>query len=72
MIEKLFTKTTFKELVSVSIPYVLIFILLLNLLYEYLGGMKILVIIYALVIMVTYVSAQFLICSFVLKLNTEK
>ncbi len=124
MVAKLLVKTTFKEVISVSIPYVLIFILLLNLLYEHLGGMKIPVIIYALVIsvlgtvslllfiqkktdtylllvigvfifivsdsvlainmfyqkeayfslviMLTYVLAQFLICSFVLKLNTEK
>jgi len=124
MVVKLLVKTTFKEVVSVSIPYVLIFMLLLNLLYEHLGGMKIPVIIYAsvisvlgtvslllfvqkktdaylllvmgvfifivsdsvlainmfyqkeaffsLVIMLTYVLAQFLICSFVLKLKTEK
>jgi len=124
IVVKLLVKTTLKEVISVSIPYVLIFILLLNLLYEHLGGMKIPVIIYALVIsvfgtvslllfiqkktdaflvlvmgvfifivsdsvlainmfyqkeayfslviMLTYVLAQFLICSFVLKLNTEK
>jgi len=124
MVVKLLVKTTVKEIVSVSISYVIIFILLLNLLYEHLGGMKIPVIIYALVIsvlgtvslllfvqrktdtylllvlgvfifivsdsvlainmfyqkeaffslviMITYVLAQFLICSFVLKLNTEK
>ncbi|MFK5981689.1 MAG: lysoplasmalogenase [Flavobacteriaceae bacterium] len=124
MVVKLLVKTTIKEVVSVSIPYVIIFILLLNLLYEHLGGMKIPVIIYALVIsvfgtvslllfiqkktdvylvlvmgvfvfivsdsvlainmfyqkeayfslviMLTYVLAQFLICSFVLKLNTKK
>lgn len=124
MIVKLLVKTTVKEVFSVSIPYVFIFILLLNLLYDHLGGMKIPVIIYALVISVlgtislllfvqkktdtflllvfgvfvfivsdsvlainmfyqkeaffslviilTYVLAQFLICSFVLKLNTEK
>ncbi len=52
MVAKLLVKTTFKEVISVSIPYVLIFILLLNLLYEHLGGMKIPVIIYALVISV--------------------
>lgn len=123
MVMKLLVKTTIKEAISVSIPYVLIFILLLNLLYDHLGGMKIPVIIYAfvisvlgtvslllfvqkktdtylllvvgvfifiisdsilainmfyqneayfsLVIMLTYVLAQFLICNFVLKIDTE-
>ncbi len=123
MVLKLLVKTTVKEVFSVSIPYLLIFILLLNLLYEHLGGMKIPVIIYALVIsvfgtvslllfvqkktdtflllvmgvfifivsdsvlainmfyqkeayfslviMLTYVLAQFLICSFVLKLDAK-
>ena len=124
MVVKMLVKTTVKEVISVSIPYVFIFILLLNLLYEHLGEMKIPVIIYALVISIlgtvslllfiqkktdaylllvvgvfifivsdsvlainmfyqkeayfslviilTYVLAQFLICKFVLKLNSEK
>jgi len=124
MVVKLLVNTTVMEVISVSIPYVLIFILLLNLLYDHLGGMKIPVIIYALVIsalgtvslllfvqkksdaylllvvgvfifivsdsvlainmfyqkegyfslviMFTYVLAQFLICNFVLKIDTEK
>lgn len=124
MVAKMLSKVKPMQLLFASIPFILLFIFLLNILYDSLGAMKIPVIIYALtisvfgivslllhlqkkvgysiilligvlffitsdsilainlfhfqqsyfplLIMFTYVTAQFLICSFVLKLNTKK
>ncbi len=47
-----FQKTTFKQVIIASLPYTLIFILLLTILYDGLGAMRIPVIVYAITISV--------------------